>query len=332
MYKFTVPPYLWGKEILHCSVNSIYVDGSALDASQINIDQAHIDIHDVDDWSELRLEVLVKDPEEELQNYIVAGGDHTVKCVIRCPATRMRRANKFKQCTDGWSGNIDLRREYFQGVVEIEAFSILNDHVDTRLDEGKATRRGERLASSPLVKLHLDSRPPVPGRDIRSRWVNFAESELEELVSRKDSLSYLEHVNVEDPCLYLNRGVSGLENLLVNVRGKIGVNARVRDSIVALIMSDTLRSWCAAVFVHASELEDPMEELDERSLGLLRDMARNTIEKEADESKISRWCRSWKEENPAFVLQQIDRAIHRKLTTARKIEGLCKEIEKRIDD
>jgi len=332
MYVHTEQPYLWGNEKLCCSLESIQLDGSNLEGFRWDSDQKHLDLHDETDWQALGMTLFVRDPEDDLEQYLPAGGVHAVKCMIRCSSTRMRRAVSMEVCEGGWRGHTTLKRDECKGEVEIEAFSFLEANVSTAIDENRATRRGERIASAPLVKLHLDNRPPVPGQDIRSRWENFGDSGLDDLKDRKDSLSYMDLADIEDPFLHLNRGVSGFENLLMNVKEKKGVNAMARDAIALQVKTGVLQTWCAAVLSNAASMENPVEDLGERSRGLLIDMAKNSIGSESDETKIRKWCENWNTGDRLYVLQQIDGAIHRKLSSAKTVGKLCKEIEGKSDD
>lgn len=221
MTRFAWPSY---KDPWECIVMGVHLEGTA-SALEINDDHFRVDAFD-DMWNsaEIAVEVSTDEPRpaslEDLQAYVL----------ITCNATQLRRSQPLELddtvSTTKFKGILKISRSALSGKATLTA-QIVGTH------QGRSRIAGSSVPWGLVVdKREAPDRPGVP--PLRTVWVDFADPEAPiEARRHVEGHAYVD-VAATPPVLYLNKGIDGLQLLILSNTAKLE-RRRHRDMLGASI-------------------------------------------------------------------------------------------------
>lgn len=323
-------PYRYAAEALEISEASLDIDNVTGAGNEfINNEHHSIILTSYEkDWDELKLKVMITDPNQQIDQTLYKGvtkENIQVWLVVRNTATRLRKAVLLKRNDDCWNGELSLSRDDIVRTTDIECYASLSKAI--KAVEGFASNMHERIADAVSWKLYTDIVPAMPGGALNSEWLDFEQSANIELNKRKDCVWYLDLADSESPCLYLNEAVPKLRQTL-EVESKTSKPARVRDALIHSILQGAINEM--AVFALSKAEGADIDELSEWQKKLLTSLARK-IDSGSEEAITNRWITSWQASTEAGqVLAEVTTAVQRHLNLNHSSEYLAKSVEKEI--
>jgi hypothetical protein len=221
MTRFAWPSYQAPWE---CIVTSVDLDGSA-GTLEINDEHFRVDAFD-DTWSsaELAVEVATNEPRpaglEDLNAYVL----------VTCSATQLRRSYPLTTSPSGsalgFSGALKIPRTALSGKATLTAEIV-------GMFQGRPRVVGSSVPWGLVVdKSEAPDRPGVP--PLRTVWIDFADADAPMEARRHvEGHAYVD-VAATPPVLYLNKGIDGLQLLILSNSAKLE-RRRHRDMLGASI-------------------------------------------------------------------------------------------------
>ena len=332
MSSSTFYPFKYASEALQLAEVTIDLDG-VVGAGTKFIDSAHhnIDLTNLNnEWSQVALHVRVSDPNEQLQNVVPnlqSLESVAVWLLIKNKSTRLRRGIKLSRSGSYWKGSALLEKDDLARTTQLECVAVLAN--DLSPADGYAFNSNEKIADSISWSIYSDIPPAMPGGALNNKWVDFADSENEELRTRADCVWYLDLSDGEAPRLLLNQGVPLLRETLA-VEGKTSRSARVRDSLIHSVLQSVITQL--ALYVIETANGCTFEELGDWQRKLLLSLART--EKDRSEELVAcGWIANWDSGGETFqVLKEVSTAVQRHLNLRHSSEFLARSVEKAIGD
>jgi hypothetical protein len=219
--RFAWPSY---KDSWECIVTSVELDGSA-GTLEINGDHFRVDAFE-DTWTsaQLAVEVSTNEPRpvglEDLKAYVL----------VTCTATQLRRSYLLEpsdqQSTLIFNGSLTIPRTALAGRATLTAEVVGNY-------QGRARAVGSSVPWGLVIdKREAPDRPGVP--PLRTVWVDFADGDAPiEARRHVEGHAYVD-VAATPPVLYLNKGIDGLQLLILSNSAKLE-RRRHRDMLGATI-------------------------------------------------------------------------------------------------
>jgi hypothetical protein len=318
MTRFPWPSY---RDPWECFVTEARLDGTT---SLLEVDGDHLRVEAFDkDWvtAELEVEVLTSEP-------LPAGVDSLDAYVLlSCTATQLRRSYRLhrdeRESTTSFRGTLIIPRSAVAGKGILTA-EVVAEH------DGRLRAIGSSVPWGIVVdKSEAPDRPGVP--PLKTVWVDFSASEAPPEARRhSEGYAYVD-VAASPPILYLNKGIDGLQLLILSNNAKLE-RRRHRDMLGALIA----RYVANALFRAAVEQVTP-DEYGGRPEGpssrVLRDVCEAVAAELPDTEGVEDLYRSLTELVPgtaasASFWANIDLALDRMTSMSSTIARVCEEAKR----
>jgi hypothetical protein len=255
--KFAWPSY---KDPWECIVTGVELDGAA-GTLEINGDHFRVDAYD-SAWKLAQLEVEVSTSEAQ------PGGleDLSAHVLLSCTATQVRRSYPLDldstESDRKFKATLQIPRNMVAGKALLTA-EIVGRH------DGRIRVVGSSVPWGLIVdKSEAPDRPGVP--PLRTVWIEFADSDSPNEARRHSEAHAYVDVAASPPVLYLNKGIDGLQLLILSNNAKLE-RRRHRDMLGASIA----RYVASALFraaVGQVTAEGPGERPEGPTDRVLRDM------------------------------------------------------------
>lgn len=221
MTRFAWPSY---QDPWECLVTDVDIDGNA-GTLEINGDHFRVDAYE-DSWTTAALSVQVSTSEPSPHDL----DDLRAYLLVTCSATQLRRAYPLTKADDEqatvFSGSLQLPRTALAGKALLTA-EIIGTH------QGRPRVVGSSIPWGLVVdKSEAPERPGIP--PLKTVWVDFADVDAP-LEARRhvEGHAYVD-VTASPPVLYLNKGIDGLQLLILSNSAKLE-RRRHRDMLGASI-------------------------------------------------------------------------------------------------
>lgn len=226
-----------------------------------------------------------------------------------------------------WQGTLTVDRREASGPIGLVAYAVRSTDAASG-EEGKARRKGERIAESARFSVHLIDRPSMPGGLFDGEWRDFSK-EGSGLQSFEDCTSYLDLSDPDRPRLLLNERIEGLKQALMS-EARRGAPARVRDQLMDSILSPVIHTLAVAALTEGASLEDDSE-LEGWRKGVLQCLARQSPAS-TEGPLIRDWLERWKAGKANEVLTQIAPLIQLHLNSGGSASWLVKEAGGKLNE
>lgn len=237
-------PYQTLGSELQCSIKNpslVSISGQRTSRKPIELDtNSEVNVinlsHPADpNWQALRFDVLIAGSREELEPLFQAHGE--LHCVVtaNCRLSKLRQSVVLQRADTNryaWKGTVEVNRCDVFGLIKINGF--LSGHT--------AGRDHRYLAHTNEWVIYLDEAymPQISG-SLKVMWINFKSDQTYGDMRRFATEPY--YVNLEPPIpeLYLNKGFTGLPEILSD-EIKVGVRRAVQETLRTGIAKST---WLA---------------------------------------------------------------------------------------
>jgi hypothetical protein len=247
-----MPRFAWPsfEEPWECNITTVRLDGTEANDT-IESDHLRVEVHDRE-WARAALS-LTAVTDQPLPSGLNAVQAHVL---ASCPATQLRRPYPLELIEDngscGFHGSIELPRTAVAAKATLTV-EIAAEH------NGRRRVVGTAVPWTLIVdKADAPEKPGVP--PLKTIWVNFRDGEAPAEARRNAGAHAYVDVRSSPPILYLNKGIDGLQSLILADRPKLE-RRRHRDLISAFIARYVASSLfrAAAEQVAVDEFGGPAE-------------------------------------------------------------------------
>lgn len=317
-------PYEFKEDSITLKAVGIEKDGEQLDLATYSRGES-LNLPSLRDWVEIKIHLQVCDLHEAVEGTLQEGEtlSSNVDLQVLVHGQKGRSRGSAKVIQDGAVGtcSILIRRADHIGTLKLQAFA-------TRSQDGadgsvRASRKGERLASSPMLRVYLDDSAPMPGGSIDGEWHDFTEEKIPDLRKYKDCAWHLDLTDEERPKLYMNQAVPGLRNTL-EASPKTGKIARVRNALLAAVLQPVLLAMAYEALASAGESKS-IDDIDGWQKTLLLHLA-GECEDGTREVVVERWLEGWPLGARSIVTRDLTASIQRHLGLGDAAKFLISEV------
>lgn len=295
----------------------LVVDGKPREEG-IDTDKALVSLDD-DDWKVAVLRWPVVVASEELLPVVpddeAAEPPVNVVVLVRCPATRLRRA----VMAEGGAVQITIAREDVRDAVHFTPL-LMRTTTRDQPTPGFASRAGVRLGQGRAWDLRVDPKTPKAGQFLDVRYRRFSDDAL--LAPLGDTLYHLE-VDQPEPILWINADHERLVPVL-DAKGSTGKQARMREVCFDLITHGVwvqLFVRAADDLTHGGELTYPWQDTALREL-----LPLVFPEERGHTARLDTLQRVLAADGLAGVMPRLDPALQRKMELSRHLVRLVDEV------
>ena len=282
---------------------------------------------DAEPWRRARVVYRVNVPASTLKNVLPPRDRSARPCalllVVRCAATRMRRAQRIASAPRGGEpieAALVLDRDECQGQLELLPFLVRETAAAPA--PGYAIRPGERLASARPWQLRMHAMAPVRGKFLDVRYRSFKEDAI--LAAHQDNVYRLE-CDQEEPVLWINADHDKIAAVLDD-RATTGRKARLRDVYFDLIAQGV---W-SQLFTRAASDLDAADHAAESRYGWQDGVLREVLPfmfplATTYEARVHELMRL-RADDVALLLERLDAALQAKGQLAGHLSTLAEEL------
>jgi hypothetical protein len=255
--KFAWPSY---QDPWECVVTGVELDGAA-GTLEINGDHFRVDAYD-SVWQIAELEVAVTTGEAQPAGL----NDLRAHVLLSCPATQVRRSYPLAlddtESDLKFKGTLRIPRNAVAGKALLTA-EVVGSH------DGRVRIVGSTVPWGLIVdKSEAPDRPGVP--PLKTVWIDFADSASPNEARRNSDAHAYVDVAASPPVLYLNKGIDGLQLLILSNNAKLE-RRRHRDMLGAAIARYVANALFRAAVEQVTS-DDPGERPEGPADRVLRDM------------------------------------------------------------
>ena len=343
MPAYTFMPYRYassdkGADCLELSCKGVSLDGQPFSAG---ISDGSVDVSEAGPWTSMQLDLSVT-----LADDVEAGLARLDECLQASEAWsteldllvtardsfgRSRTSVQLERAggaeSGAWRGALTFERRKVSGPINLTAFAVRR--ADSAVQgRGLAQLKGERIAGSAQLTVHLVDRPSMPGGLFNGEWRDFSD-EASGLKPYESCTSFLDLSDPDRPRLLLNECIDGLKQALKS-EARRGAPARVRDQLIDSIVSPVIQTLAVAALTKAASDEEESE-LDGWRKGVLECLAQQSSTGTAG-PLIRRWVELWRSGDVPEVLTEMAPLIQLHLDSGRSATWLVKEAGGRLNN
>jgi hypothetical protein len=318
MTRFAWPSY---KEPWECIVTGVELDGSA-GTLEINDDHFRVDAFD-DTWSSAALSVEVS-THQSLPDGLA---EPKVYVLVTCGATQLRRSyplhTEMSESPTSFIGRIELPRTALSGKATLTAEVI-------GMYDGRARVVGSSVPWGLVVdKSEAPVKPGVP--PLKTVWIDFADTDAPIEARRHVEGHAFVDVGSNPPVLYLNKGVDGLQLLILSNSVKLE-RRRHRDMLGASIARYVANALFRAA-VEQISADDPEAPPEGPTTRVLRDICEAVASELPDTETVEDLYRAVVDLPPgtaqsASFWANVDLALDRLTSLSSTIARICEEAKR----
>lgn len=265
----------------------------------VQLDERTIDLRDLEesDWNVAVITLVAKAPPSE-----IADGSET-RCVaqVECGRANSRVAvhlTEVPSIRGMWKGNLELERDFWYASAELRAY--VTGTIDGVTDRIIGSSEQWSIQFNDLASR------PINGA-IKITWTDFSNPDDDKAFLRtyQDNYAYLS-IDPDEPHLLLNRGFSGLEQLLADRRRRgleKALHDQTRTSIADKTWSALFNVALAAIEVGEDSEVPEWPAIDWQRKVLESLLARMYPERDPEEALMEAWV-SYRSSDSSAALQE----------------------------
>ncbi len=251
--------------VVPLKVTRVEVDEHLVTDDALRSDACRIRPHVVQGWKRMVVDFELDDIDAQLRGLAFEPGstdpiEHLLR--VRCRDTRLRRSVAMRRTEFAYRGTLALSRDDCDNLVLIECLSARATRAakpDPRLPSEEHTW----IARSPRWVVEVDEGKGPAGGALDFCWVDFAQptvappyrgEDCDHLRRCPDALSHVA-VRPEGPLILLNKRHSAVVSLL-QCKGTVGIDARLRDVLLGRVAAEAWRAILAAAVGEVSTDKD----------------------------------------------------------------------------
>ena len=326
MPNFFGMPYEYKDEALKIIFDSIIIDDNKGQLEDyLDKENHYLNLDTVESWQKIELGVAVDIPDVEINEVIceeeTPENDITVLLILTSAKCRKRLPFKAEFSKNKWVSNIVLNRGDNYGTTKLQAYAVRTK--DSSANNGRANKKGQRVADSADWNLYINEKPVMPGGAIDHEWKSFSDPSNGELNKYNNTLWYLDTSRDDAPKIILNDDIKGLKNILNN-ESRTGKNARARDTLISSIMQAVISYLMFKIlWKKASNLD----ELEEWETDLITDIAKKGVMDCSSDKTAERWLKMMENYDVPSVINEVSAGIQKHVSLAADTKALIKELE-----
>lgn len=258
--------------IVPLRVTRVEVDDHLVTDDALRAEACRVRPHVVQAWKRLTVDFELDDIDAQLRSIAFPPGssdpvEHLLR--IRCRETRLRRAVAMRRTGSSYRGTLTLTRDDCDNLVLIECLSARATRAaepDPRLPSEEHTW----IARSPRWIVEIDEGKGPAGGALDFCWVDFGQptpappyrgEDCDHLRRCPDALSHVA-IRPEGPLILLNKRHPAVVSLL-QCKGTVGIDARLRDVLLGRVAAEAWRAILAAAVGEMAMDKEPTENVDE---------------------------------------------------------------------
>ena len=253
-------------------VTRVEVDDHLVTEDALRAETCRVRPHVVQGWKRLNVDFELDDIDAQLRSIAFPPGsndpvEHLLR--VRCRETRLRKAVAMRRIGSSYGGTLTLSRDDCDGLVLIECLSARATRAskpDPRLPSEEHTW----IARSPRWIVEVDEGKGPAGGALDTCWVDFGQptpappyrgEDCDHLRRCPDALSHVA-IRPEGPLVLLNKRHQAVVRLL-QCKGTVGIQARLRDVLLGRVATDAWRAILAAAIGEVSTDKDTNDDASE---------------------------------------------------------------------
>lgn len=250
-------------------VTRVEVDDHLVTEDAVRPESCRIRPHVVQGWKRLLVDFELDDIDPQLRSLAFAPGsneplEHLLR--VRCRETRLRKAVALRRTDASYKGTLSLSRDDCDNLVLVECLSARATRAE-KPDPRLPSEEHTWIARSPRWIVEVDEGKGPAGGALDFCWVDFGQptvappyrgEDCDHLRRCPDALSHVA-IRPEGPLILLNRRHPAVVGLL-QCKGTVGINARLRDVLLGRVAADAWRAILTAAVGEVSSDRDTNEE------------------------------------------------------------------------